>query len=94
MSCVLQILTRMQVAVWIVHLYPYIPVLEEVLEGVAMAMHEPSKEDVMAMAQQDPMNAEWAELEEYVEMVVAKDPHAYVPVPRGFACSCTSNNSQ
>ena len=84
----------MQVAVWIVHLYPYIPVLEEVLEAVATARHEPSKEDVMAMAEQDPMNAEWAELEEYVEMVVAEDPHAYVPVPRGVASSCTSSGAQ
>ena len=89
----LQILSRMQAAVWIVHLYPYIPVLEDVLEALAVARLEPSKEDLMVSASEDPLAAEWGEFEEYVEGVIAQQPSCYVPVPRQAASSSVSGSS-
>ena len=89
----MQILSRMQAAIWIVHLYPYIPILEDVLEALAMARYEPSREDLMATSSDDPMTSEWAEFEEYVEGVIAQEPCAYVPVPRQAASSSVSGSS-
>ena len=89
---VLQILSRMQAAVWIVHLYPYIPILEDVFEALAIARQEPSKEDLMASASGDPLAAEWAEFEEYVQGVIAQQPSCYVPVPRQAASSSVSGS--
>ena len=77
----MQVLTSRQIAESMVHAYPYIAVVEILLDTLAELRGEPSKDDIAAMAPLNPMLAQW---EDFVEYVAQLDRvplnHGHVPV--------------
>jgi len=68
-----------QWAATIVHAYPYMPDVEDVLEATAKASGNISKDAVLDDCMMGSMAAEWDALQEYLEHITVKDMHAYVP---------------
>ncbi|DBA78429.1 TPA: hypothetical protein ACH3X2_007923 [Trebouxia sp. C0005] len=68
-----------QWAATIVHAYPYMPDIENVLEAIAKASGNPPKDAVLDDRMMGNMAAEWDALQEYLERITTMDTHAYVP---------------
>ncbi len=67
---------------WMVHAYPCIPNMEAAIEALAANRKEPSQQEMLAAAHDEPMAAEYAGLADYAGSVTRAVNHAYVPVPR------------
>ena len=76
----LQVLTSTQVAQVLIHAFPHVTRIIDMLEVLATMMSEPSKEAVMAAAEINPMTAEWTQFLAYCEMVLAIRSPDYMPM--------------
>lgn len=63
-----------------VHAYPYIAVVETLLDTLAEDRGAPTKDEIVAAACLNPMAAEWAEFVEYVARFDSGTWYQYVPV--------------
>ena len=79
----LQVLTMKQTAEVMVHSYPKMPVLEDMLNTFAAERGFPDA-DLLATAA-EPLHAEWASFQEYIKLV---DPDFHVVI--GYAPLCTA----
>lgn len=60
--------------------YPYLPIMETHYEVMAAERGEPSRAELLAKAQSDPMLAEWRHLNKYLEVVASANTHDYIPL--------------
>ena len=60
-----QVLTTRQVAEGMVHAYPYLAVVEDMLDTLAELRGELSKDQIVKLAPLNPMIAEWEEFIKY-----------------------------
>ena len=86
---VLQILSSKQLALVFVHAYPYMPILEPILDTIATREGYSSHEDVVASAQRDPMTAAWRDFDVYAmyihQNMFSEERSIYVPLSRHTA---------
>ena len=80
----LQVLTAKQIGTWHLHLYPYIPKVEDALDALAEEMHAPAKHEIASEVFPNSIEVEWAAFDRYVQYVVAHDPFAHVPLQRNM----------
>ena len=78
----MQIMSSRQWATGLVLCYPFFPVFENWLSDVAGSRGEPSMEEVAQAALQDPLDAEWEQLDKYVVQICSDYLYEYVPMPR------------
>ena len=90
----LQILSAKQVGIWNLHLYPYIPKIEDAIDALAEEMQAPTKQQLVDQISLDSMTlqlSEWTEFEKYVQYLIAHDPTSYVPMQRLFTPQTTNS---
>lgn len=80
MLCLLQVLTTNQWAILIVQSYPYLPILETHFEAIAAEGGAPSKAQILAAAQSNPMAAEWRHLNKYLESIASRNSDEHIPL--------------
>lgn len=73
-------MTTKQWAILIVQSYPYLPQLEVHLEAVAAEGGAPTKAQILAAAQSNPMMREWQHLNKYLESVASKNSGEHTPL--------------
>ena len=66
---VLQVMTMQQTAEVMVHSYPKMPVLEDMLNSFAAGKGFPDADSLVAEADSAPLEAEWAAFREYTRIV-------------------------
>lgn len=85
----LQVLSSKQLALVFVHAYPYMPILELILDTIANREGYPSHEEVVATAQRDPMTAAWKDFDVYAmyihQNMFSEERSIYVPLSRHTA---------
>ena len=85
----LQILSSKQLALVFVHAYPYMPILESLLDIIAIREGYPAHEEVVASAERDPMTAGWRDFDVYTMYIhqnMFSEKHSmYVPLSRHVA---------
>ena len=74
----LQILSTRQLADVVVHSYPYMPIMETLVDTIASQCGYPSKEDIQASAHLDPMVKEWQLFSSYARFIGTQDCHNYI----------------
>lgn len=74
------VLSSQQLSEAMVHAYPYIAVVETLLDTLAEDRGAPTKDEIVAAACLNPMTAEWAEFVEYVARFDSGTWYQYVPV--------------
>ncbi|KAL3158665.1 hypothetical protein ABBQ32_011407 [Trebouxia sp. C0010 RCD-2024] len=83
------ILSSKQLALIFVHAYPYMPVLESILDHIAAREGYPVHEEVIASAHSDPMTAAWRDFDEYAMYIhtnmFSEERAVYVPLSRHLA---------
>lgn len=83
-TLVLQILSSKQLALIFVHAYPYMPVLESILDHIAAREGYPAQEEVIASAERDPMTAAWRDFDEYAMYIhknmFSEERAVYIPL--------------
>ena len=75
----MQVLTTKQLAEMLVHCYPYVPSMEAFIHSVAAEEGHFSKEDVVAAAQTNHMDAEWRQFCEYAKYTATDIFHDHLP---------------
>ena len=65
----MQVLTLKQVAQLLLHAYPHVARMEDMLTALAAMRSEPSKEALEAIACSQPMTAEWDQFLVYCEVI-------------------------
>ena len=79
-----QVLSSKQLALVFVHAYPYMPILEPILDTIATIEGYPSHEQVVASAQRDPMTAAWKDFDAYAmyihQNMFSEERSIYVPL--------------
>ena len=73
-----QVLTTRQLAEVEVHSYPYMPMMETMLDTIASQLGYPSQEQIMASAHLDPMAAEWQLFGSYAKFIGSQHSHGYI----------------
>lgn len=63
-----------------VHAYPYVAVVETLLDTLAEQRGEPSKDDIVAVAHLNPMAADWDDFVHYCAQFDHSACSDYVPV--------------
>ena len=76
----MQVLSSRQLAEAMVHAYPYVAVVETLLDTLAEQRGEPSKDDIVAIAHLNPMASEWDDFVLYVSQFDHNTCYDYVPV--------------
>lgn len=76
----LQVFTIKQWAILIVQSYPYLPILETHFEAMASEAGAPSKAQIVAAAQTNPMAAEWRHVNKYLENIASMNCNEYIPL--------------
>ncbi len=76
----MQVLSSNQLAEAMVSAYPYIAVVETLLDTLAEDRGEPSKDEIVAVAPLNPMATEWEEFVKYVAQFDNGNLFEYVPV--------------
>lgn len=86
---VLQTLSSKQLALVFVHAYPFMPILESILDTIAIRKGYPSHEEVVASAQRDTMTAAWKDFDVYAlyihQNMFSEERSIYVPLSRHTA---------
>ena len=86
---VLQVLSSKQLALVFVHAYPYMPILEPILDTIAAREGYPSHAEVVASAHRDPMVAAWKDFDVYAmyihQNMFSEERSIYVPLSRHTA---------
>ena len=62
--------------------YPYIAVVETMLDTLAAIKGAPTKEEIVAAAQLKPQPSEWHHFVQYVQQFEHRNVHEYLPVLR------------
>ena len=76
----MQVLSSRQLSEAMVHAYPYIAVVETLLDTLADQRGEPSKDSIVAAAHLHPMIQEWQDFIHYVSQFDQSCCYDYVPV--------------
>ncbi len=78
----MQVLSSQQLSEAMVRAYPYVAVVETLLDTLADDMGAPSKDQIVAAAPMSPMTAEWEVFVQYVAKFDSGTWYEYVPVLR------------
>lgn len=85
MLCVLmQLHTSRQLAVIMVHTYPWVPCKHHLLMELARQQNQAPAADIIASAEADslPHSANWEEIVGYIQTITPHNLHLYVPLNR------------
>ena len=87
----LQVMSSKQLALVMVHAYPYMPILETLLDTLAVSEGYPSHEEVVASSPADPMTAAWKDFDAYAMYIhknmFCEERSVYVPLSKHRASS-------
>lgn len=77
-----QVLSTRQLADVVVHSYPYMCIMETLLDTIATQLGYPSKDDITASAHLDSMAAEWKLFGSYARFIGSHHSHDYLQLCR------------
>lgn len=80
-----------QLSLVMVHAYPYMPILEPLLDTLAVKEGYPSHDEVVASAKDNPMTAAWRDFDTYAMFIhqnmFCEERAVYVPLSKHVASS-------